>query len=117
MENKNTCNGCERETEDSGYCLDCYSGDRFAEGIEKSGDKKRTKYDLIRNMSMDELIDVLYYSMDKICFDNCTKNTGNKYNCLFCEEASPDNCKECIKQWLESECESNANTTDSAQGV
>lgn len=107
MQNKNTCNGCEREKEDSGYCLDCCSGDRFVEGNKKSSNKKRTNFDIIKNMSVDELADFLKQGIDDMCFDNCLKSTGDKLNCPFGEDVTLDNCKQCIKQWLESECESN----------
>lgn len=63
----------------------------------------KTNYDRIKAMSVDEMADVFYSGIDKICFDNCTKSTGNKFECPIKDDVTPDSCKECIKRWLESE--------------
>ena len=38
-----------------------------------------TNYDRIKAMSVEELADVLYDANDKICFENCSASTGNKF--------------------------------------
>ena len=42
-------------------------------------------YERIKAMSIDELAEFMYSAADKICFDNCTQDTGNKYSCKFGE--------------------------------
>lgn len=69
----------------------------------KADKVKQTNYDRIRNMSVDELAEVLYRANDEICFENCNKDTGNKYSCSFGDELKPENCLTCMKRWLESE--------------
>ena len=64
---------------------------------------KNTNYDRIKNMSVEELADFIYDAVDKICFENCTKDTGNKLQCRFGEDVTPERCVECMKHYLESE--------------
>lgn len=65
--------------------------------------RKQTNYDRIRNMSVEEMAEFMYYASDEICFENCTKDTGNRYFCKFGENVDFSNCKRCMKQWLERE--------------
>ena len=46
---------------------------------------------------------MIYGIADEVCFANCTKDTGNKYNCSFGDGLKPANCINCMKLWLESE--------------
>ncbi len=62
-----------------------------------------TKYEQVLNMSVEELANFIYDAADKICFENCTKDTGNKYSCRFGENVPPERCIECMKQYLKSE--------------
>ena len=64
---------------------------------------KKTNYDRIRNMGVEELAEFMYSAPDKICFENCTRDTGNKYSCKFGEGVDVSNCLKCMKQYLESE--------------
>ena len=66
-------------------------------------DRKQRQIDRIRNMSVEELAEFMYSAPDKICFENCTKETGNKYSCKFGENVDLSNCIKCMKQYLESE--------------
>ncbi len=54
-------------------------------------------------MDINELSDVFYSGIDKICFENCTKLSGNKFECPIKNDVDPENCKKCVKHWLESE--------------
>lgn len=56
-------------------------------------------------MSIEELADVLYDANDKICFENCSASTGNKFSCPFGENVDVSECKKCMRKWLESEVE------------
>lgn len=63
-----------------------------------------TEFERIKAMSFDELAEFLNGAIDDICFEICEDKTGNKFQC-------PDechDCSKCIKQWLESEVEDNA---------
>ena len=62
-----------------------------------------TNFEKIKTMDIDEIADVFYLGLDKICFDNCAKSTGNKFKCPIDDDVTPENCKDCIKKWLESE--------------
>ena len=62
-----------------------------------------TNFENIKAMDIDELSEVLYSGVDKICFENCTRLTGNKFECPIKNDTSPEQCKACAKQWLESE--------------
>lgn len=62
-----------------------------------------TNYDRIKAMSVEEMADVLYDVTDKICFQNCSASTGNKFQCPCGENLDISNCKNCMKKWLESE--------------
>lgn len=62
-----------------------------------------TNYDLIKGMGIEELADFLYDANDKICFENRSASTGNKFSCPFGENVDISECKKCMKKWLESE--------------
>ena len=63
----------------------------------------QTNFDRVKNMSVEELADFIHDAADKICFENCTKDTGNKFQCRFGEGVMPERCVECMKHYLESE--------------
>ena len=93
IDGSNTCVICGKDIpEGSQVCVIC-------------GDvpKKNTNYDRIRNMSVEEMAVVLYDAADRICFENCKQDTGNKHQCRFGEGVASENCINCIKQWLETE--------------
>lgn len=69
--------------------------------------KRQTNYDRIKNMTIEELADFMYSASDEICFANCTRDTGNKFSCKLGDDCSPENCKRCMKEYLESEAISN----------
>ena len=62
-----------------------------------------TNYDNIKAMSVEELADVLSDQNDKICFENCSASTGDKFSCPLGDNLNISDCKKCIKKWLESE--------------
>lgn len=62
-----------------------------------------TNYDRIKAMSVEEMADLIYDVADKICFRNCSASTGNEFECPCGENLDISNCKNCMKQWLESE--------------
>ncbi len=62
-------------------------------------------YDRVKKMSVKELAELLYRANDDICFENCQKDTGNKFECKFGEGVPFERCIECMEKWLESECE------------
>lgn len=64
---------------------------------------KQTNHERIKAMSVEELAEFMYSAPDKICFENCTKNTGNKFSCKFGENVDFYNCVMCMKQYLERE--------------
>lgn len=60
----------------------------------------KTNIDRVRHLSEEEIIDHIYkYDklLDKICF--------SKNICPYGDKVQPENCKECIKKWLEAEVE------------
>ena len=63
----------------------------------------KNQYDRIRNMSIEQLAEFMYSANDKICFEKCTKDTGDKFSCEFGENVDSSNCIKCMKQYLESE--------------
>ena len=65
--------------------------------------KHKTKYDLVKKMNIDELTEFLYSANDKVCFETCEKSTGNMFECPIKDDVTPENCKSCIKRWLEQE--------------
>lgn len=65
--------------------------------------KIMTNFEKIKSMSVEELAEFMYSANDKICFENCTRDTGNKYSCKFGGGCTPENCVRCMKQYLESE--------------
>lgn len=80
---------------------------QLVDNIIKLDEKKlqtpMTNYDNIKAMSVEELADVLYDANDKICFENCSASTGNKFSCPLGDNLNISDCKKCIKKWLESE--------------
>ena len=62
-----------------------------------------TNFDRIKTMSIEEMAEFMYSANDKICFDNCKKATSNKYSCKFGEDVTTENCMRCMKEYLESE--------------
>lgn len=64
-----------------------------------------THFEEIKQMNVDGLAAVINDSRDDICFETCTKSTGNKFVCPHGEEPEIVHCKACVKKWLESEVE------------
>ena len=64
--------------------------------------KKETNYDRIKAMSIEQMAEVMYSAADKICFENCMKETGNEFCCKHDEDSRPEQCINCMKRWLES---------------
>ena len=98
------CHEDEQETLDE-ICKHCPMNE-MVELIDMLSPSKKTKvtvYDKIKTMDIDALANVIYSANDQVCFNNCTKETGNKYACKFGAEVTVENCKDCIKSWLESE--------------
>lgn len=62
-----------------------------------------TNYDRIKAMTVEEMADVLYDAIDKICFENCSASTENKFLCPLGDNLNISDCKTCIEKWLESE--------------
>lgn len=88
------CKGCryENETEDSIYCKGCKQNavDKYV---------KKTNADRIREMTNEELAEFLLYVNDSCCIpckviDEKCKHFGTEKG-----------CKDCFKEWLESECD------------
>ena len=73
--------------------------------------EKQSNFDRIKAMNVEELAEFMHSAPDKICFENCTKDTGNKFSCKFGENVDLSNCIKCMKQYLESEVENNADST------
>ena len=67
---------------------------------------KRTNYNRIRNMSVEELAKFIdeygLFSAD-ICYSHCEKTTGNKYKCPYDEKNRDEHCIDCVIEWLNSE--------------
>lgn len=64
-----------------------------------------THFEEIKQMNVDELAAVINDSRDDICFEMCTKSTGNKFVCPHGEDVDLSQCVGCVKKWLESEVE------------
>lgn len=62
-----------------------------------------TNLERIKNMSVEEMAEFIYSANDKICFENCKQDTGNKYDCKFGDDLKPENCIKCMRAYLESE--------------
>ena len=62
--------------------------------------KSETNYERIRNRTIDEVVEYIY-SRDDVLLDEICKFAYNE--CPFGENVEPDNCKNCIKCWLEKE--------------
>lgn len=61
-----------------------------------------TNYDRTKAMSVEEMADYIYSHDDELNDKICkTMHT----ECPFGDDVEPNNCKDCIKQWLESEVE------------
>lgn len=56
-----------------------------------------TNYDSIRNMSVEDLAEYIY-SHDDDLNDKICKSAYDE--CPFGDAVEPENCKNCIKQWL-----------------
>ena len=69
------------------------------------GPRKTTNFDRIKAMSVEEMAELIYSINDNVCFENCTRDTGNKYSCKFGDDLKPENCLRCMKEYLESEVE------------
>ncbi len=65
--------------------------------------KRETNYDQVKAMSVEQMADFMYDAVDKICFERCSKETGNEFCCKHGEDVRPESCINCIKHWLESE--------------
>lgn len=63
----------------------------------------KTRYDEIKEMNVDELAEFIYSAADEICFENCTRETGNKYSCNLGDKVTQETCIKCMKNYLESE--------------
>ena len=64
-----------------------------------------TNLERIKAMTVEELAEFIYSANDNICFENCNRDTGNKYSCKFGDDLKPENCINCMKIYLESEVE------------
>ena len=56
----------------------------------------------IRNMNADDMADYIYNNDDNLNDKICKQSHEE---CPFGDNLTPDNCKNCIKKWLESEVE------------
>ena len=78
------CKGCrdEKESADSKYCIGC---------LQNATDKyvRMTNYDRIKNMSVEEIADILFASCQE--YIDCDSNSAL--------------CKGCVTLWLNSECD------------
>lgn len=63
---------------------------------ENNDDKKCTNADRIRSMSDEELADIILCPYD---------TAGNPIEIMLQKLVSPDNCKKCMIEWLQSEVE------------
>lgn len=68
---------------------------------------KKTNYENIKNMSVDEMSEALMHINDKICFQACLNATGNKFECPIKGDVDLADCQKCFKKWLLSEVEEN----------
>ena len=63
-----------------------------------------TNYENIKNnMGVEQLAELLYTIADDIGFKNCTRDTGNKFECRIGDDLTTKDCINCMKIWLESE--------------
>ena len=62
-----------------------------------------TNFEKIKAMGLEEVAEFMYGAADKICFENCAKETGNKFSCERAGEIKPEMCINCMKHWLKSE--------------
>ena len=65
-------------------------------------------YEQVKSMSVKELAEFINTAPDEVCFDNCLKSTGNKFECPHGEGVPSEKCIECLEKWLESEVETDA---------
>lgn len=105
----NNANQKDKNTNGTEYCVCCGSqipkGNKYCVICGLKVGKPKTHYDRIKNMSIEELAEFMYSAPDKICFENCKKDTGNKFSCKFGEGVDTANCINCMKQYLESEAD------------
>lgn len=59
-------------------------------------------FEKIKQMGVNEFARVLHDANDKVCFANCEKNTGNRFQCPH-KNPTEENCIQCMVEWLESE--------------
>lgn len=59
-----------------------------------------TNYDVIRNKSVEEMADYIYSHDDELNDKICKQSHKE---CPYGDSVEPENCKECIKKWLEAE--------------
>ena len=64
-----------------------------------------TNFERIKSMNVDELVETLRNAADNVCYEKCKKLTGNRFKYPIGEEIEISDCQNCIKKWLESECE------------
>ena len=62
-----------------------------------------TNFEKIKAMSPDEMADFMHGAADRICFENCIRETGNEFSCKHGGEIPAGACVKCMKHWLESE--------------
>lgn len=62
-----------------------------------------TNFEKIKSMTIEEMAEFMYSANDKICFENCTQDTGNKFSCKIGEDVDPKNCIHCMREYLEKE--------------
>lgn len=100
--NKRTCSVCGffyyNSNTDFNFCPNC-----GAEMDKKWGVKAMTNIEKVKLMSVEEMAEFIYFANDKICFDNCKRDTSNKYECKFGDDLKPENCINCMREYLESE--------------
>lgn len=79
------------------YCLL-----RANERRNKTAGQSLTRYDCIRNKSVDEMAEYIYLHDDELN-DKICKSAHKE--CPYGENVEPEQCIACVKKWLESEVE------------
>ena len=59
-----------------------------------------TEFDRVKNMDIEQLAEFMYQANDNICFENCIRNTGDKFSCKHGENVDVANCLNCMKKYL-----------------
>ena len=90
---KHSCEDCKNKS----FCLPSLNSQ--ANKCENMTRKGETNYDRIRNMSIDELAEYIYNRDDELSGEICR----HYMPCPYGEDCKPENCKDCIKKWLQSE--------------